>query len=205
MGRRGRPGVGLGAGPQMRGGRRPGGQRVGQAARARLLAAHELKGAGKFAEAAEEFTTMAAMARERGMPRMAATLSAKAAQCHAQAGNQQGLVSSTELALGDAKMEGDADHASRTFGELLSSLGGTAFSGAVPQFEGAIRNALGVAPKMRATDAVEASANAAGGRSQRRTIPAECGSCGAPVSASDVKFNASGDADCPYCGCILTT
>lgn len=183
----------------MRGGRRPGGQRVGPGARARLLEAHELKQAGKYAEAATKFTEMAAMARERGMPRMAATLSAKAAQCHAQAGNQQGLIANTELAIADAKMDGDSDHSSRTFGELLGSLAGTSFSGATPQLEGAIRNALGVAPVM-ATAAPAADAN----RTMRRQIPAECDACGAPVSSNDVKFNDIGHADCPYCGSILT-
>lgn len=193
----------------MRGGRRPGGQKVGPGARARLLEAHQLMTAGSFAEAATKFTEMAAMARERGMTRMAATLSAKAAQCHARAGNQQGLISNTELALGDAKMEGDADHSSRTFGELLGSLAGTAFSGGVPQLEGAIRNALGVAPKIPtrtgapvAADGVAALADV--NRTMRRQIPVDCGACGAPVMANDVKFNDAGHADCPYCGCILT-
>ena len=214
MGRRGRPGMGLGAGPQMRGGRRPGGQKVGSGARQRLLEAHELKNSGRFAEAAVKFTELATMARERGMTRMAATLSAKAAQCHAQSGNQQGLISNTELALGDAKMEGDADHSSRTFGELLGSLVGTPFGGAVPQLEGAIRNALGVVPKVPVrpagsvgiADALGAGAALASdvNRTMRRQIPAECGSCGAPVMAADVKFNDAGHADCPYCGCILT-
>jgi hypothetical protein len=198
MGRRGRPGMGLGAGPMMRGGRRPVGQRVGPGARARLLEAHELKRQGKFADAAARFTEMAAMARERGMPRMASTLSAQAAQCHAQAGNQQGLIASTEAAIGDAKVEGDAEHSSRTFGELLGSLSGTQFGAAAPQFEGAIRNALGVAPAMNA------GAGADVNRTMRRQIPAECEGCGAPVSSADVKFNDTGHADCPYCGSILT-
>jgi hypothetical protein len=199
MGRRGRPGMGLGTGPAMRGGRRPGGQRIGPGARARLLEAHELKRSGKFAEAAAKFTEMAAMARERGMPRMAATLSAKAAQCHARAGNQQGLISSTEAAIADAKLDADPEHSSRTFGELLGSLQGTTFGAAAPQIEGAIRNALGVAPTV-------ASAAATGdvNRSMRRQIPAECDACGAPVSSADVKFNETGHADCPYCGSVLT-
>jgi hypothetical protein len=203
MGRRGRPNMGLGAGPMMRGGRRAGGQKLGEGARARLLEAHQLKKAGRFAEAAAKFSEMAAMARERDKPRMASYLGAQAAQCHAQAGDQQGLVQATELALSDARTEADPEHSSRTFGELLSSLSGTAFAGAAPQFDSAIRTALGVAPHTPTAAAVTPNRTAPN-RTQQRHLPTECGSCGAPVSATEVKFNESGHADCPYCGCILT-
>jgi hypothetical protein len=197
MGRRGRPGMGFGTGPMMRGGRRTTEQKLGPKAQARLQEAHALKQSGRFAEAAATFTEMAAIARERDRPRMASYLSAQAAQCHAKAGNQQGLVQATELALSDAREEADPDHSSRTFGELLASLQGTAFEGAAPQFDGAIRNALGVAPSAPAT-------MAAPNRSMQRHLPSDCSSCGAPVSAADIKFTETGHADCPYCGSILT-
>lgn len=197
MGRRGRPMMGLGQGPTVRGGRRAMGQRLGPNARAQLLEAHQLKQAGRFAEAAARFDQMGAIARERARPRMSAYLFAQAAQCHARAGNQQALIASTQNAVADAKLEGDADHSARTFGELVGSLQGTAFAGAKPQIESAIRDALGVAP---AAPAAPAAAN----RSQQRSLPGECEACGAPVSATLVKFTAEGHADCPYCGSILT-
>jgi hypothetical protein len=162
------------------------------------MEAHQLKRSGQYAEAAARFSEMAGIARERGMPRMAATLAAQAAQCHARAGNQQGLIASTEAAIADAKLEGDPQHAARTFGELLGSLDGTTFAGAKGQLDGAIRNAIGVAP------VVPAAATADVNRTLRRQLPAECDSCGAPVSSAEVKFNDDGNADCPYCGSILT-
>lgn len=200
MGRRGRPGMGFGAGPQVRGGRRAAGQKLGPQARARLLEAHDLKRSGQFALAAARFSEMAGIARERGMPRMAATLSAQAAQCHARAGDQNGLVAATEAAIADAKVDGDAEHSARTFGELVGALQGTAFAAAGGQIEGAIRGALGVTPVAPGAPADAASMS----RSMRRQLPAECAACGAPVSAAEVKFLESGDADCPYCGSILT-
>jgi hypothetical protein len=174
------------------------GQRIGPGARARLMEAHQLKRNGQFAEAAARFTEMAGIARERGMPRMASTLAAQAAQCHARAGNQQGLIAATEAAIADAKVEGDSHHASRTFGELLGSLDGTSFAGAKGDMDGAIRAALGVAP------AVASGPTADVNRSMRRQLPGECDACGAPVSAAEVKFPEDGHADCPYCGSILT-
>jgi hypothetical protein len=198
MGRRGRPNMGFSAGPMTRGGRRPVGQKFGPKAQARLQEAHALKQSGRFAEAAAQFSEMAAIARERDRPRMASYLSAQAAQCHAKAGDQQGLVQATELALADARTEADPDHSSRTFGELLSSLQGTAFAAAAPQLDTAIRNALGVAPH------APAAAPAVPNRTMQRQLPSECSACGGPVSAAEVKFTESGHADCPYCGSILT-
>jgi hypothetical protein len=197
MGRRGRPGMGLNAGPAMRGGRRQAGQRLGPGARQQLQEAHQLKQSGRFAEAAAKFDTMGGIARERGMSRMSAWLFAQAAQCHAKAGDRRALVSSTENAISDARLEGDARHSARTFGELVGSLDGTPFAGAKGDIEGAIRNALGVAPSVGGEPV-------AVNRSQSRGLPTECDGCGAPVSASLVKFTEDGHADCPYCGSVLT-
>jgi hypothetical protein len=188
--------MGFGAGPAMRGGRRAGGQRLGPVARQMLQEAHQLKESGKLAEAAAKFDSMGAIARERGLRRMSAHLYAQAAQCHAKLGDRQALVASTENAIADARMEGDASHSARTFGELLGSLDGTAFAGAKGDFEGAIRNAIGVAPSAGGPGSVN--------RSQTRHLPTECDSCGAPVSASLVKITEDGHADCPYCGSVLT-
>ncbi|MEZ4241741.1 MAG: hypothetical protein R3F59_37455 [Myxococcota bacterium] len=199
MGRRGRPGMGMRTGPALRGGRRQQRGGLGEKAREQLQQARALAEAGKFAEAAASYDRMAGIARERDMPRMASTLSAKAAQNHAKAGDRQGLVASTEAAIGDAKQEGDAGHAARTFGDLVGSLGGTSFASAAPDIEGAIRQALGVSPAAAPTP--EASGL---GRSQRRNLPTACDACGAPVSAGDLRFDERGDADCPYCGSILT-
>jgi hypothetical protein len=190
--------MGMGAGPMLRGGRRAGAQRIGPVARQRLMEAHELKASGQFAAAATRFDELAAIARERGMPRMATTLAAQAAQCHAKAGNQQGLLASAEAAIGAAQVDGDQQHSARTFGELLGSLDGTAFAGAKDQFDGAIRTALGVTPTTAAPAVGEVN------RNQRRTLPAECDNCGAPVESASVKFNDDGNADCPFCGSILT-
>lgn len=197
MGRRGRPGMGFGTGPLVRGGRRGGGG-LGVRAREQLAAARALAEGGQFAEAAAAYSRMAGIARERGMPRMAATLGARAARCHARAGDRQGLISSLEAAIGDAKVEGDADYSARTFGDLLTGLKDTQFAGATADMEGAIRQALGVSP---ATPPAEAQAL---GRSVRRHLPSECDGCGAPVSSAELRFNERGDADCPYCGSILT-
>jgi hypothetical protein len=199
MGRRGRPGRGLGAGPVVRGGRRGGGG-LGPRAREQLASARALAQSGQHAEAAAAYTRMAGIARERGMPRMAATLSARAAESHARAGDRQGLVAATEAAIGDAKIEADADHASRTFGDLLSSLKETEFAGAAPEMEGAIRQALGVAPTPPPAEGTPAVS-----RSVRRHLPTACDACGAPVSSAELRFNDRGDADCPYCGSILTS
>ncbi|MEQ1503350.1 MAG: hypothetical protein ABMB14_14020, partial [Myxococcota bacterium] len=184
-------------GPAVRGGRRAG-EKLGPQVRARLMEAHQLKQSGQYALAAAKFTEMAQIARERGRSRIATTLWAQAAQCHAKAGNQQGLTEATQSAIAEAQLEADTDHSSRAFGELLGSLQGTAFAGATPQLEGAIRTAIGVAPVASTAPVGEVN------RSLRRNLPSECEGCGAPVSSAEVKFNASGNADCPYCGSILT-
>ena len=201
MGRRGRPGRGMGAGPAMRGGRRRGGKGgLGEKARALLKEAREHAERGEHAEAAALFSRMAGVARERGMPRMASTLAVRAAQCQAKIGDREGLIASTEAAIGDAKREGDSGHAARNFGDLLSSLQGTAFASASPEIEGAIRSALGVSP-----DTGDGNANVDVNRSMRRHMPSECDACGAPVSSEGLRFNESGHADCPLCGTVLTS
>ncbi|MEQ1571463.1 MAG: hypothetical protein ABMA64_37900, partial [Myxococcota bacterium] len=191
------PGMGFGAGPTVRGGRRAGAQRIGPGARARLMEAHRLKEGGQFTEAAARFSEMAGIARERQMMRMATTLSGLAAQCAAAAGDKGGLVAATEAAIGDAKVDGDAKHSARTFGELLGALEGTPFAGARGDFEGAIRSALGVTPS---TGSATPDVN----RTLRRTLPSECDECGAPVESAALRFSDDGHADCPYCGSILT-
>lgn len=196
MGRRGRPSAGMGSGPMVRGGRRTSAQKLGAGTRAKLQEAHQFKAGGQSAEAAARFDEVAGVASDRGFPRMASYLAAQAAQCHAKAGNQQGFLAATEKAIAEGKLEADSDHAARTFGELLAGLQDTGFAAAVPELEGAIRQALGVAPHPPGT--------AQPNRSRQRHLPSECEACGGKVSAELVKYNEIGQADCPYCSSILT-
>lgn len=197
MARRGRPGMGFGSGPMMRGGRRVGEQRIGAVARQRLAEAHELEGRGEHATAAARFREVAGICRDRGLSRMATTLSAKAARCFARVGDEQGFVGATEAAIGDARLEADPQHAARTFGELLAGLEGTKFAGGRDALDAAIRSAVGIAPALPA---------AAGevNRNQRRTVPEECEHCGAGLASVALRFNDDGSADCPFCGSVLT-
>lgn len=195
MGRRGRPGTGFGTGPMVRGGRRVQEQKLGPKARTLLLEAHQHRRNNQFTEAASELSAVAAIARERAMVRMASFLSAQAAICCAKAGDQQGLIAATELAITDAKIEGDADYSSRTFGALLASLEGTPFSNVAVDLDKAIRTALGTVP--------QAQIKAAPNRSMQRHLPTECASCGATFTAGDVSFHDTGRADCPSCGSVL--
>ena len=198
MGRRGRPGAGFGAGPMVRGGRRSAAV-LGDRAREQIAEAHQLAASGQWAEAAPALSRLAGIARERGLSRMAATLGARAAQGYARTGDRDAFLAATEAAIGDAKVEGDADHGSRTFGELLAAVSDTTFSGLVPDLEGAIRQALGATPTRPSAEAPTM------GRSVRRHLPASCEACGSDVEGATLRFNERGDADCPTCGSVLTS
>lgn len=196
MGRRGRPSMGFGTGPMLRGGRRTE-QKLGPKLREKLLEGMKEEGDGAFAQAAAKLSEVAAIARERGMARVASSLSARAARCCAKGGDQAGMLAATELAIGDARLEADAEHASRTFGDLLVTIDGSSLSNLAPEIEAAIRSALGTAPQRERPKA------GAPNRNLQRHLPSECPACGLKITAEELLFDGTGRADCPACSTIL--
>ena len=198
VGRRGGPRAHqLGTGPTRQGGRRVAGQRLGDAARRRLLEARDLFREGAFANAAENFGQMAAIARERGMPRIATHLSARAAACHAKLGATAAFEEWVAQAVADARQDGDKERTSRTFGALLGVLSDTPLAEHVDALRSRVQQELGVSPKERQGEGPVVN------RSMRRQLPKVCGSCGAPVNPDEIAFNEDGSVDCNVCGDLL--
>jgi hypothetical protein len=193
--------MGFTGGPVVRGGRRIQEQRIGPGARARVMEAHRLESDGQLSPAAGAFAEVARITRERSLTRMATFLAAGAARCSAKAGDRDGFVQNAELAIGAAKLEGDAGFSARTFGALVASLSQTPFAAGAPSFAEAVHQAVGVAPSVAIVDAPTAEAS----RSWRRHLPGECTGCGGAVASDAVVFNDDGTADCTYCGSVLTT
>ncbi len=180
-----------------RGGRRNAGNRLGEAARQRLMEAHELYKGGQYGEAASKFEEMAGVARDRGMSQAASHLSAKAAAAHAQLGDASAMQGALDLAISDARQATDKDRSARTFGTLMGVIRESSLAGSADEIEASVRQQLGVAPR---TQGPAPAVN----RSMRRQLPQRCASCGAPVSGAEVRFNEDGSADCNFCGSILT-
>lgn len=192
--------MGFGSGPIRRGGRRAGAGALGDVARQRLHEAHELMAGGQFPQAAALFARMAGVARERGMPRMAAHLAARAAAAHARAGDAAGFQEMASAAIADARVDGDKDRAARDFGILAEVVRDSPLASAADELEAAVRSQLGVAPRAPAAAAEGGPVN----RSMRRHLPQACVSCGAPVSGAQLRFNDDGSVDCPFCGSLMT-
>ncbi len=167
-------------------------------ARQRLREANELLDGGQYAEAGDKLTSMAGVARERGMPRTATHLAARAAGAHARAGDAAGFRELLRAALSDAKVDGDKDRAARTFGALLAVVRESPLASVADDLEAEVRNQLGVLP--RAAEGEGATVN----RSMRRHLPQACATCGAPVVGAQIRFNEDGSVDCPLCGSVLT-
>lgn len=180
-----------------RGGRRAAGNRLGDVARQRLQEAKEHYREGRYAEAAALFERMASVARERGMPRVATHLGARAAASHAQLGQAEAFDQWLEHAVVDAKQDGDPDRSARTFGQLLQVIEGTPLADRADAVRDTVRSQVGVTPRVPESDDTPIN------RSVRRHLPAKCGSCGAPVDANEVMFNDDGSVDCPTCGGLV--
>lgn len=194
MGQRARPGVGMGQGPLVRGGRRPGEHRLGDRARETLALAHAAWGEGRWSDAAPHFEKGALVCRDRGMFRSATWLGTLAAASRARAGDAPAALAALEAAIRDARADADRVHAAVVFGELLSFLAGTPLEAAVPDLERAIRDAVGAQPKPPGGAEVN--------RVLKRIMASACDACGAPADPEKVRLSEDG-ADCPVCGAVL--
>jgi hypothetical protein len=194
MGQRARPGVGFGQGPQVRGGRRPGEQRLGERARDTLVGGHEAQAAGRHGDAAAAFEKIALVCRERAMFRSATWLRCLAATNRARSGDAKASVAALEGALRDARSNAEPLHSARVFGELLANLAGTPLEPAVPDLERAIREAVGTPPKPPGGADVN--------RNLKRTLPEACETCASAVDPERARLTEDG-ADCPVCGAGL--
>ncbi len=179
-----------------RGGRRSAENRLGAVARQRMMEGNQLFRSGDYAAAAERFERMAPVARDRGMPRVAAHLSVRAAASHAKLGAQAAFDTWLDHAIADAKQDGDKERSSRMFGKLLKVVRDSPLAGQADALEQKVRSQVGVPPKVPEGEVVV-------NRSMRRHLPSKCAACGAPVEADEVEFNEDGSVDCDHCGSIL--
>ena len=187
---------GMRSGPMVRGGRREAGTRLGDKARERLRAAHDLAKGGDHAAAATELRELAAIARKRQLHRIAVHLGTRSAGQAARGGDLESVQAAAELAIQDAKADGDKPRSARAFGRLLNALRGAEHNDAAEIIATQVREGLGVAAKA-STEAQTVN------RAMRRGLPKVCPTCGTKVASDGVDFNEDGTVDCGVCGGVL--
>jgi len=185
------------SGPMVRGGRREAGTKMGDKARERLRAAHALASDGDHAGASAELTELAGIARKRGLHRIAVHLGTRAAAQAARAGDRDGVIAAAEVAIADAKLDGDKPRSARAFGRIIKALRAGDHDEAAERVAAKVRSELGVAAKAPSGDGPAVN------RAMRRHLPKACPTCGTKVSADGVDFNDDGSVDCTVCGGVL--
>ena len=196
MARQGRLKGGMRSGPLVRGGRREAGTRLGDKARERLRAAHALASDSNHAAAAAELGELAAIARKRGLHRIAVHLGTRSAAQSARGGDLPAVTATAALAIQDAKADGDKPRSARAFGRVLNVLRDGEQAEAADALAAQVREGLGVAAKA-------AKEGPTVNRAMRRTLPKSCPTCSVRVSADAVDFNDDGSVDCGVCGGVL--
>ena len=181
----------------VRGGRREAATKLGEKARERLRGAHQLATQGDHAAAADEFAAMAAIARKRGLHRIAVHVGVRAATQATKAGNFELATSLTRDAIDDAKAAGDKPRAARAFGRVIRALREADQAELASTLADEIRASIGVGAKV--SEGEPAKVN----RAMRRRLPKACPTCGSKVDADAVSFNEDGSVDCPVCGSVL--
>lgn len=195
-GRSGRRSMSRDAGSSVRG--RRSGQALGAKAREQLVAAHELVAAGKHLEAAPALASVAQVARQRSLPRVAARLHAEAALAHVAGGAADDGAAAAREALADAELDPARKNAARHIGDVLAALRAAEY-GEVDALEAAARTSLGVSSISTTAQEGEPTVN----RAMRRRLPRTCPTCGVAVKAETSAFHAEGGADCAMCGGVL--
>jgi len=128
---------------------------------------------------------------------MAVHLYLAASRQHAQAGAQDTAMAAVHKALAQAKNAPDRQRSARKFAGLVTDLRAHGHEAQADQVEAAAREALGVSKLPSGEGATTVN------RSQRRSLPRSCTTCGAPVDAAAAKFEDDGFAGCSYCGVNL--
>ena len=85
----------------------------------------------------------------------------------------------------------------RKFAQLARDLRAHGHEAQADEIEAATREALGLTKLPTGDGATTVN------RSQRRSLPRSCTTCGAPVDAAAAKFDDDGFAGCSYCGVNL--
>jgi len=187
---------GMRSGPNVRGGRREAGTRLGDRARERLRGAHDLATSGDHEAAAAELSTLAGIARKRGLHRIAVHLGTRAAAQHVRAGDLAAMNAAADQAIDDAKADGDQPRSARAFGRVVQLLASGDHEEAAEALSSRVREGLGVAAKPPGDGPTV-------NRAMRRSLPKKCPTCETRVRAESVDFNDDGSADCGVCGAVL--
>jgi hypothetical protein len=154
--------------------------------------AERLMRAGRFAPAAERFSTLAHEAEERAMPQAAGELYLRAARCYAEL---------DKLDLADQRAE-QAIHLfiqARALGRVRQVL---------PRVLAALERKGRQEDGERLRREIEqafAGMEPLPGRMPLRAqaaahLPAKCPNCGAPIKPNEVAWAGLASAECPYCG-----
>lgn len=181
-------------GPMRAGGQRPAAG-LGPQAQAQLRQAWEAREADPAGSAAA-FTRMADIATQRKMPGMAAHLHLEAARSHLRAGSEPAALDAVREAITQSATGRAAGKTARRVAGLVAELrarGQGETADAIAALATARFGLNQLPPPAAATGPLN--------RTQRRTLPTHCGTCGAPVDAVD--HDEDGHADCRYCGVHL--
>ncbi len=157
-----------------------------------LRRANQMLSAGNYAEAASTYEQLARAAEARGGPR-APLFYIQAGRSHILAGHIADGLEYLERGLGLFAMRGQQVRAANVGRRIIAELDGRGLKTEAKQIGGYLEELVPGLDEEIAT-------SGAAPFSQRRSLPAHCPGCGAPLRPDEVEWLEGGTAACAYCG-----
>ena len=163
-----------------------------------LAEANRLMEAGRFAEAAASFGTLATKAAEHGFSIRAAELTLRAARAHFAAGHVADAVDEAQEALQLFVQGGRPERVPPVLAKMAEALRQKGHAAEAEQLEQAAEQLLGE----QGLSMEEAQRRMPQAVEKRGSLPASCDGCAAPLVPDEVEWHDAHTAECPYCGTI---